>query len=134
LAHEHLQQAFAATDEALAALERDEDLPARGRGEVVARALGLCRTLIDAYVLDAGRKVPAAADADILQAFRVLVKGDPSWNAIRDNCRELVYYRNCIQLGRSDALPAAVERMAVRIARHVYLYMRTRCERERRLA
>jgi hypothetical protein len=61
------------------------------------------------------------------------VKGDPSWNAIRDNCRELVYYRNCIQLDRRDALPPAASRMAVRIARHVFLYMSTRCQREGRL-
>ena len=35
-----------------------------------------------------------------------------------------------ITLGRRDALPAAPERMALRTARHVYLYMRSRCESE----
>jgi hypothetical protein len=61
------------------------------------------------------------------------VKGDPGWNAIRENLRELVYYGNCIALGRRDALPAAPERMAIRLARHVHLYVKTRCEREGRL-
>ncbi len=61
------------------------------------------------------------------------VNAEPSWNAIRDNCRELVYYRNCINMGREDALPPVAEKMAVRTARHVYLYMKTRCVREGRL-
>jgi hypothetical protein len=34
---------------------------------------------------------------------------------------------------RQDALPPVPEKMAVRIARHVYLYIRTRCIREGRL-
>jgi hypothetical protein len=87
-------------------------------------------------VTDAMRAALAAAgkadpgDADILVAWQALVKGEPTWNAIRDNCRELVYYRNCLAAGRRDALPAAAERMAVRTARHVLLYIRTRAMRE----
>ena len=80
-----------------------------------------------------GRDTSLSGDADILDMFKVFVKGDPSWNAIRDNCRELVYYRNCINMGQSEALPAAPDRMTVRTARHVYLYMKTRCIREGRL-
>jgi hypothetical protein len=63
----------------------------------------------------------------------VLVKGDPTWNTIRDNTRELVYYANCLELGRADALPAAPQKMAVRTARHVYLYVRTRVIKEGRV-
>src|SRR5512135_3545971 len=81
-----------------------------------------------------GKKSVPLADADLLEAFKVLVKGDPSWNAIRDNLRELVYYRNCLATGRADALPAVPEKMALRLARHVYLYVRTRCIREGRVA
>lgn len=61
------------------------------------------------------------------------VKMEWSWNGIRDNCRELVYECNCISMGWEDALPATAEKMAVRTARHVYLYMKTRCVREGRL-
>jgi hypothetical protein len=68
-------------------------------------------------------------DADVLEVWKALVKGDPSWNAIRDNCRELVYYRNCLALGRADALPQAPHRMAVRTARHIFLYVRSRAQR-----
>ena len=89
--------------------------------------------LIRAYVAAEGHKPVPGEDVGLLEAFKVLVKGDPSWNAVRDNLRELVYYRNCLAANRMDALPAAPEKMAIRLARHVYLYVRTRCEREGRV-
>jgi len=89
---------------------------------------------VRAYLAAEGSKPVPAADADLLDAFKVLVKGDPTWNAIRDNLRELVYYRNCLATGRADALPAVPEKMAIRLARHLYLYLRTRCVKEGRIA
>lgn len=77
----------------------------------------------------AGKPDPADA-ADVLEVWQALVKGEPTWNAIRDNCRELVYYRNCLAAGRADALPAEPARMAVRTARHIHLYVCTRALRE----
>jgi hypothetical protein len=56
----------------------------------------------------------------------VLIRSDPSWNAARDNLRELVYYRNCLDSGRADALPAVPQKMAVRLARHLFLYFKSR--------
>lgn len=130
-----LAAVFAEVDAALAAREaaiaRGEALPL---AETVAVTMELLQKLVTAYVAAAGQKAPLGADADFLDAFKVLVKGDPTWNAIRDNCRELVYYRNCINMGRRDALPNVPEKMAVRTARHVYLYIKTRCIREGRLA
>ncbi|MCW5574791.1 MAG: hypothetical protein KIT13_01735 [Burkholderiales bacterium] len=128
-------EVFAEADDALsireAALARGEALPLT---ETVDAAIALTQGLVTAYVAAARIKLPPAADADILEAFKVLVKGEPTWNAIRDNCRELVYYRNCINMGRRDALPKVPEKMAVRTARHVYLYIKTRCIREGKLA
>jgi len=130
-----LTAAFAEVDAALVAREgaiaRGEALPL---AETIEAAIALVRRLVTAYVAATGRKTPPAADADFLEVFKVLVKGEPTWNAIRDNCRELVYYRNCINMGRRDALPKVPEKMAVRTARHVYLYIKTRCVREGRLA
>jgi hypothetical protein len=97
-------------------------------------ATGAALALIRAYLAAEGSKPVPAGDADLLEAFKLLVKGDPTWNAIRDNLRELVYYRNCLALGRADALPAVPEKMAIRLARHVYLYLRTRCVKEGRVA
>lgn len=97
-------------------------------------ATGAALALVRAYLGAEGKKPVPAADADLLDAFKALVKGDPTWNAIRDNLRELVYYRNCLAAGRADALPKAPEKMAIRLARHLYLYVRTRCIKEGRIA
>lgn len=130
-----LGERFAEADAALAgreaAITRGEALPLQA---TVDFAIALVRDLVVAYVAADGRKAPPAPDDDFLEVFKVLVKGDPTWNAIRDNCRELVYYRNCINMERRDALPQVPEKMAVRTARHVYLYIKTRCIREGRLA
>ena len=129
-----LGRAFAETDAELKGLEqriaRGENLPL---AETVQRAIGILNRLIAAYIADQGNKAVPDSAANLLEVFKALVKGEPSWHAIRDNCRELVYYRNCIESGREDALPRVPEKMAVRTARHVYLYIRTRCIREGRL-
>jgi len=129
-----LEKIFREADSELAELERGmvaaERLPLP---ETVDRAIECIKRLVIAYVADEGKKQIPDASLDILDVFKALVKGEPTWNAIRDNCRELVYYRNCINMGREDALPKAPEKMAVRTARHVYLYMKTRCLREGRL-
>ena len=130
-----LPMVFAEVDAALsaseAAITRGEALPLI---ETIDTAITLTRRLVTAYLVAGGQKSPPDEDAEFLDVFKVLVKGDPTWNAIRDNCRELVYYRNCINMGRRDALPKVPEKMAVRTARHVYLYIKTRCIREGRLA
>jgi hypothetical protein len=98
-------------------------------GEQLEPAIALVDRMMRAWLEHEGRAAPPP-DADVLEVWKTLVKGDPTWNAIRDNCRELVYYRNCLVLGRADALPPQPHRMAVRTARHIYLYMRTRAVRE----
>lgn len=132
--HTELIKAFESVDAQLHDLERI--LSARGSLpllETVEHAINLIRQLIIAYVKDVGEKnLPTEAD-DVLDVFKVLVKGDPSWNTIRDNIRELVYYKNCIEMDRRDALPPVPEKMTVRTLRHLYLFMNTRCMREGRL-
>lgn len=96
--------------------------------ETLEQAIALVTRTMQAW-LEAVEKPAPLSDADILDVWKALVKGDPTWNAIRDNCRELVYYRNCLALGRADALPPSPHRMAVRTARHVFLYVRSRAQR-----
>lgn len=113
----------------------EKRLAAGGPADLAATLQGATSAahgLLRAYLAAAGRPVPGP-DAKLLEAFRMLARGDPRWNAIRDNLRELVYYANCLAADRRDALPASPERMAVRTARHLYLYVRSRCETEGRL-
>lgn len=132
--HTALIQTFEQVDAQIADLERI--LNERGSlplHETVEHAMALTKQLIIAYIADVGEKTPPSQGDDLLDVFKVLVKSDPSWNTIRDNCRELVYYRNCIAMERPDALPQNPEKMAVRTLRHLYLFMKTRCMREDRL-
>ena len=130
-----LQEVFREVDGELAALEQKIAAPvALPLAPTLDHTIMLIKRLLIACIADEGKKrIPDAAAEDILDVFKVLVKGEPTWNAIRDNCRELVYYRNCINIGREDALPRVAEKMAVRTARHMYLYVKTRCIRDGRL-
>jgi hypothetical protein len=96
----------------------------------VDQALRLANRLMLAFAQSAGRPLHIGEDDDPLEVFKAFVKGDPSLNAIRDNVRELVYYRNCLSSGREDALPLNPIAMAVRTIRHIYLYVRTRAIKE----
>ena len=132
--HSELISTFERVDEQTQYLERilsaRDSLPLL---ETVDHALGLIKQLLIAYIKDVGEKnLPVETD-EVLDIFKVLVKGDPSWNTIRDNIRELVYYKNCISMERLDALPPVPEKMSVRTLRHIYLFMKTRCSREGRL-
>ncbi len=98
--------------------------------------LDLAKKLLRAYHRDrVGAETAGTGidSEDVLEVFKAFVKGDPSLNAVRDNLREIVYYRNCIDMKREDALPPKPANMAVRTARHVYLYLRTRALKEHRL-
>lgn len=130
-----LRQHFLALDQRIAALEAaageaDADTAPR-LPALVDEALGIVNDLMRAYAEDAGKSMPDTDDP--LEVFKAFVKGDPSLNAVRDNVRELVFYRNCLLQDRADALPARPARMSARTARHIYLYLRTRCIQEKRL-
>ncbi|MHB8249262.1 MAG: hypothetical protein ACYDCX_10325 [Acidithiobacillus sp.] len=73
---------------------------------------------------------PYASDAEVLDLWKTLVKGAPHWNTIRDNCRELIYYRNCLASEREDALPAQPGRMVMHTLRHIVLYLRSHAEQQ----
>lgn len=112
-----LEQALAARDLALQS--------------TVDQALRLANRLMLAFAqATIGHPLDIGEHGDPLEVFKAFVKGDPSLNAIRDNVRELVYYRNCLSSGREDALPVNPIAMAVRTIRHVYLYVRTRAIKE----
>jgi len=117
-----IEQDVVALEAAIAGREADALV------EVLEPAIALVARTLRAQLASEGKPAPAEG-ADVLEVWRALVKGDPSWNAIRDNCRELVFYRNCLAAGRADALPPAPHRMAVRTARHILLYVRSRARR-----
>ena len=98
--------AFAEADACVGRLEgrlgQDESLPLAG---TVEQTINLIRDLIAARFAEEGNKQIPASTANLVEVFKVLVTDEPSWRAIRDNCRALAYYRDCINMQRQDALP-----------------------------
>ena len=88
----------------------------------------ICRKLLETYAGAYDKQLPDSND--LLELFKAFVKGDPSLTATRDNIRELVYYRNCINENRFDALPQNPHKMALHTIRHIYLYLRSRADQE----
>lgn len=122
-----LEQVFQKVDQEVRASElRIQQGAVLELAATVDQAIAWVTELMAAYTEDRTGEAIAADGADVLEIFKRFVKGDPSLNAVRDNIRELVYYRNCLAAAREDALPAKPANMAVRTARHIYLYLRTR--------
>ena len=131
--HEMLERQFAKINDRITALESRLSASSDAPLEItLMERISAVRDLLTAYAEHAGKPVPVTDD--LLEVFKAFVKSDPSLNAVRDNVRELVYYRNCLDMDRPDALPAWPGRMAVRTARHIYLYLHTRFEQEARLS
>lgn len=119
---------WGAFNETIAGLEREA---AAGPGELasfVERAITVVEALLKEAL--AAEERPWQEDDRILELWKRLVKGQPELNAIRDNCRELVYYRNCLAENRLDALPKNPAAMAAHTVRHLFLYLKSRAEQQ----
>jgi hypothetical protein len=64
-----------------------------------------------------------------VEGFRLLAlhrqgaRGDPSFNACRETCRELVYLHNVIRLGHDDPGITRHIRLGAMVARHLALFI-----------
>lgn len=88
--------------------------------------MAIASDILQALLASEGKE--SDPDADLLALWKTLVKGQPHWNTIRDNCRELVYYQNCLAMDRADALPPQPQKMLLHTLRHLYLYARSHAE------
>ena len=87
--------------------------------------LSLGEQIVERWVVARGE----APTADEKEGFRLLAlqrqgsKGDPSFNACRETCRELAYYFNLITL--EPAHPKARDRLrlAAMVAKHLVLFI-----------
>lgn len=125
---EDLNAEFEAIGEAISELEDRlrETTPPLSLEVTLPSSMALTRRMLSAFGRYRGKVIPVAEDADLLAVFKAFVKADPSLNTVRDNVRELVYYKNCIEMDRRDALPEAAHCAAVRTVRHIHLYLCTR--------
>jgi hypothetical protein len=71
----------------------------------------------------------AIPTARTVEGFRILAlqrqgaRGDASFNACRETCRELVYHRNLVCLDAGHADTARRLRLAAMVARHLVLFI-----------
>ncbi len=124
MSDKNLTEIFDAIDESIDELNADQ----QNLEELVTAASQICSRLLTAYASAYNKKMPETDD--LLVLFKAFVKGDTSLTAVRDNLRELVYYRNCIDQDRHDALPKNAEKMTIHTVRHIYLYLRSRADQE----
>jgi hypothetical protein len=59
----------------------------------------------------------------LLALHRQAAKGDPSFNACRETCRELVYHYNLVRLEPEHSQVAMRVRLASMVAKHLYLFI-----------
>ena len=81
--------------------------------------------------VEARNETPTAGKREgfrLLALHRQGAKGDPSFNACRETCRELVYHRNLIHGDPDSEMTSKRLRMAGIVARHLCLFVQGKME------
>jgi hypothetical protein len=76
--------------------------------------------------LEARGDIPTNARSEgfrLLALHRQGARGDPSFNACRETCRELVYQRNCVHCRPQGLDVARTVRLGAMVARHLVLFI-----------
>jgi hypothetical protein len=116
-------------DEASARIDRmlglpDETLAASAR-ERADELLALGEAVLEAWLIAHG----ATPTEGKVEGFRVLAlhrqgaRGDPSFNACRETCRELVYHHNLVRLDPAHSKTADRIRLGAMVTRHLALFI-----------
>lgn len=92
---------------------------------VAGELLGLAEDVLSHWVIAQGQ-IPTENTTEgfrLLALHRQGAKGDPSFNACRDSCRELVYRHNLIGTRADAPEVAGWTRMAIAVAYHLCLFI-----------
>ncbi|MEJ2626864.1 MAG: hypothetical protein P8Z80_20930 [Pseudolabrys sp.] len=110
----------------LDALDAASDVALEERAAACAgELLALGETILERWLLAHG-KTPTA---DTVEGFRLLAlhrqgaRGEPSFNACRETCRELVYHHNLVRLDPAHPDTARRLRLGAMVARHLALFV-----------
>jgi len=114
--------AFAGIEESIDALATDGSTePARAAAELLA----IGERVLEAWVRARG-EAPTDARKEgfrLLALHRQGARGEPSFNACRETCRELVYHYNLITLSPDHPDTGHRLTLAAMIARHLMLFV-----------
>jgi len=96
--------------------------------QAIARAdelLALGETILEAWLTARG-EAPTAREVEgfrLLALHRQGARGEPSFNACRETCRELVYHHNLVRLNPAHADSARRLRLGAMVGRHLALFV-----------
>ena len=94
--------------------------------EALAEELLACGEAVLENWLAAHEQAPTTGTVEgfrLLALHRQGARGDPSFNACRETCREIVYHRNLIRLETGAAERARRVRLAAMVVRHLALFV-----------
>ena len=117
-----LEDAAARTDEMIAT--PDAALVAAAPERAV-ELLALGEAILERWIVAQG-EMPTANTVEgfrLLALHRQAARGDASFNACRETCRELVYHHNIVQLEPAHADVARRLRLGAMVARHLALFV-----------
>jgi hypothetical protein len=103
----------------------EADLEAPQAGEKAARLLGLGEEALSLWLTAQGH-VPTHERSEgfrLLALHRQGARGDPSFNACRETCRELVYHFNLLHEADEGPQTAQRTQMMRALARHLALFI-----------
>lgn len=95
-----------------------------------ARLLGIGETVLEHWLV-AHELVPTTATREgfrLLALQRQAAAGEPSFNACRETCRELVYHANLVGAAPDHAETATRLTMMAFVARHLYYFVSGKLE------
>jgi len=87
--------------------------------------LAVGETALESW-LEARGETPTQAKSEgfrLLALHRQGARGEPTFNACRETCRELVYHRNCIHSASEGSDVAHTVRLGAMVARHLVLFI-----------
>jgi hypothetical protein len=93
--------------------------------DIADELLALGETILEVWLAARGGRPTART----VEGFRLLAlhrqgaRGDPSFNACRETCRELVYHYNLVRLEPAHADVARRLRLGAMVARHLQLFI-----------
>lgn len=134
MAEQGADGAIANIDDVLARLDAIEVLPAADMTaqaeELAARMLGLGEIILQFWVRSRG-ETPTRQKKEgfvILALHRQGAKGEPSFNACRETCREIVFQHNVILQSGEDTVRLSALRLMVMVVRHLALFVSGKLE------
>ncbi len=97
----------------------------KGLTPLARELLALGETVLEQWIIARG-EVPTTEQKEgfrLLALHRQGARGDPSFNACRETCRELVYYYNLVTLETEHADVAKRVQLAALVAKHLALFV-----------